>query len=320
MVGVMPVFRKELADHFSSRRFLMMLAIIVITGLGSTYVAAQTIRGAVTEIDRAGFVFLRLFTVSGESLAPFLSFIGFLGPLVGLALGFDAINSEFNRGTMSRVLAQPIYRDSLINGKFAAGLTTIAIMIGATMVLVAGLGLRNIGVPPSGDELARLVLFYVLTVMYVAFWMSLSILFSILFRQAATSALAGFGVWIVTSFFVLMFAGLFANALVPLNPQSPPEDQARNENTRQLLARVAPQTLYQEATVAVLTPRVYELAIRGGYGMLLPEDVVRLVDSPLSLLQSLLLVWPQAVGLLALTALCFAASYVKFMRQEIRAP
>lgn len=45
-----------------------------------------------------------------------------------------------------------------------------------------------------------------------------------------------------------------------------------------------------------------------------------MVDAPLSLTQSLLVVWPQVVGLVALTLLCFAASYLGFMRQEIRAP
>jgi ABC-2 type transport system permease protein len=33
----------------------------------------------------------------------------------------------------------------------------------------------------------------------------------------------------------------------------------------------------------------------------------------------LLLVWPQIVALLALTVVVFAAAYVAFMRQEIRA-
>jgi ABC-2 type transport system permease protein len=41
--------------------------------------------------------------------------------------------------------------------------------------------------------------------------------------------------------------------------------------------------------------------------------------TPLSFGQSLLLVWPQVVGIIALAAVCFAASYIRFMREEIRA-
>ena len=43
------------------------------------------------------------------------------------------------------------------------------------------------------------------------------------------------------------------------------------------------------------------------------------IPTLLSLDQSLLLVWPQVVVLLALTVICFAAGYVLFMRQEVRA-
>ncbi len=39
----------------------------------------------------------------------------------------------------------------------------------------------------------------------------------------------------------------------------------------------------------------------------------------LSLDQSLLLVWPHVVALVAMTAVCFAVAYVRFMRQEVRA-
>ena len=46
---------------------------------------------------------------------------------MAIGLGFDLINSEHNRRTLSRILAQPIYRDALLFGKFLAGLLTIAI-------------------------------------------------------------------------------------------------------------------------------------------------------------------------------------------------
>jgi ABC-2 type transport system permease protein len=44
-----------------------------------------------------------------------------------------------------------------------------------------------------------------------------------------------------------------------------------------------------------------------------------MAPTPLPLVQSLLLVWPQLTSLIALTALCFAGSYIIFMREEIRA-
>ncbi len=52
----------------------------------------------------------------------------------------------------------------------------------------------------------------------------------------------------------------------------------------------------------------------GGY-----EQAQQRIPSLLSLDQSFILVWPQVVGLVALTVACFAVAYVMFMRQEVRA-
>ena len=45
----------------------------------------------------------------------------------------------------------------------------------------------------------------------------------------------------------------------------------------------------------------------------------RAIPSILSFDQSLLVIWPQFVALIALTAVAFALAYVSFMRQEVRA-
>lgn len=316
MPGLAAVFRKEFGDHCGSLRFLIILTLIGIAGLGTTYVAAQSIREDVTASGAAArFVFLRLFTASSGVLPSFVAFISFLGPLMGLALGFDAINSEHNRGTLSRVLAQPVFRDAVINGKFLAGLVTIVMMIVAIGLLLSGLGLRMIGIPPTLEEILRLVSFFVLTAVYVAFWMSLAITFSVFFRSAATSAFAGFGVWLGATLFVGMLAGIAANLLVPqaLAIDATTDDVLRLQNVQQLLTRLSPVTLYQEATITLLTPNVRTL------GPLLLREAIGMLPTPLPFALSLQLVWPQIVGLIALTALSFVVSYVRFMRQEIRA-
>ena len=54
-----------------------------------------------------------------------MTFLSILVPLIAIGLGFDAVNGEHNRRTLSRILAQPIYRDALLFGKFLAGLLTL---------------------------------------------------------------------------------------------------------------------------------------------------------------------------------------------------
>ena len=77
--------------------------------------------GALTSIDTTSgnhdYLYLLLFTTSGSSIPSFLTFIALLGPFVGLSLGFDGIIGEKSERTLYRLTAQPIYRDSIINGK-----------------------------------------------------------------------------------------------------------------------------------------------------------------------------------------------------------
>jgi len=309
MSGLITVFRKELSDHFTSWRFIILFALVVLAGGFAIYLAAEYIRGAVTETQ---FVFLKLFTVSGETLPSFLTFIVFFIPIVGIALGFDAINSEKSSGTLSRLLSQPIYRDAVINGKFLAGVVTMAVMLASIIMLVAGVGLRMIGVPPSSEEVIRLIAFWVTSVVYGAFWLGLAMLFSIFFRRVATSALASIAVWIFLIFFMSMIVRLIANALVPVDQASSAQELLRNVGISLTVMRISPITLFQEAVIVFLVPAVRTL------GFVTEEVAARMLPNPLSLGQSLLIVWPHLVGLVALTVVCFAISYIKFMREEIR--
>ena len=315
MPGLLAVFRKEMADNFASKRFLIMFALILLAGMSATYTAAQAIRNAVPTSSSGStpFVFLLLFTVSAGMLPSFTSFVSFLGPLVGLSMGFDAINGEYARGTLSRILSHPIFRDSVINGKFLARVGTIAIMLVSISLVLAGLGLRLIGVPPSAEEIFRLLFYLTIAVVYVAFWMSLAILFSILFRQAATSALAGIAVWIFCTFFMSMIAGTTAQALVPVDQQNP-QTVIAQVDASMAISRLSPVTLYQEATGIILDPSARTLS-----PLVMQSEQIGMVPGSLKLGQSLLLVWPQMVGLVTMTVICFAISYARFMRQEIRA-
>ncbi|WP_258359166.1 ABC transporter permease [Moorella sulfitireducens] len=310
--GLKTVFQKELADNLSSTRFTILVSLVAVAGIGAFYVAAQNIRQVAGEADPQ-FVFLRLFTTSGGSLPPFITFISFLGPLLGLALGFDAINGEHNKRTLSRLLAQPIYRDDVINGKFLAGLAVLAMVIVALGFLVAGLGLLLLGVPPTGEEIGRLFVYLLITIIYVAFWLSVSLLFSLLFRQTATSALAGIAVWLFFALFAGMLAGLIADGLFPVSEEAPPARILHNAALKQNLGRLSTTTLYDEATITLLNPDVRTL------GPVLVEQLEGAVAGSLPLGQSLLLIWPHLVGLIAATMLIFALAYYFFMRQEIRA-
>ena len=236
---------KEIADHFTSILVVVLVVLIVAT-------AIAVVRGAIDQIKEITaedpFLFLRLFTRGGP--LPLVALLSFLVPLVAIGLGFDAVNGEHNRRTLSRILSQPIYRDALLFGKFIAGLFTLSISLIVLWLLVIGLGLVGLGVPPNAEEMARALVLLVVTIAYGGFWFALALLFSIIFRSAATAALVSLGVWLFLTILWPLFSPALANSLTTAG------DVLGVLDTRQMFARLSPSVLFNEIVAVVLDPSV----------------------------------------------------------------
>lgn len=308
--GMWAVVAKEMADHLSSARMVVLEILIVLAAVGSIYVATQNISQNISQ-DR--FLYLRLFTTAQNPLPAFVALLAFFIPLVAIALAFDSVNSEFSRRTLSRVLAQPIYRDALLMGKFLAGLFTLALVCTALWLLIFGLGILRLGVAPGGEEVGRALWFLLATIFYGGIWLALAMVFSVIFRQPATAALTSTAVWLFFTVFWNIIAGLLAQSLSPIRFGTLGELLAQ-ANLQLALSRFSPNTLYAETMIALLNPETRSL------GILLPTQMEgAILGSPLPLSQSVALIWPQLTGLIAATIILFALAYILFQRQEIRA-
>ncbi len=318
MRGMLAVYRKELEDHFSSTRFILLLTVILMISLITAYMAATSLRKELEGIAKPSLVFLMLFTSTG-ALFSLVQFIAFFGPLIGMVLGFDAINRERANRTLSKLLSQPIHRDAVINGKFLAGMTIISLMMVSIVLLIAGLGLPVLGVVPGWEEMGRLLVYLVISIFYIGFWLGLAILCSILFRSMATSALATLALWIFLAFFMPLGANLAADVLTPMPSGSvqDPTPVLKHEEMREFVSSLSPITLYSSSTSIILDPlrkTTRSLILMG------PMERLSLsrFQNPLPLLQSALIVAPYLVTLVAISLVCFGISYATFMRQEIR--
>lgn len=305
---------KEVGDQVRSWRFIVMLSLIVLTFLGTMYISVANIKSAVGNIhdpDRM-FVYLKLLTVSDGTLPTFHTFISFLGPLLGIALGFDAINSEYNNGTLIRLMAQPVYRDNILLAKFTAALIVVGVLFLSLSLLMVGGGLLFTGVPVEPVEMLRILGFVVMSILYIGFWLSLSICFSVRFRNAATSALAAIGTWLFFTVFYQIVVNLIISSMLPKSGYIAPDQMLSYNNLLLSLLRLAPSQLYTDAATTLLMPSVRSL------GALSMERMAGAIPAPLPLKESLMIVWPQVTGLLAATMVCFALAYYLFMRKEIR--
>lgn len=313
------VARKELADHLLGARSLVLLVALALAAAIPLYFASARIRDAAPAATGAPAVFLALFTL-GSTDFPILrvdAFVGIVAPLLGVAFGFDAVNRERSERTLPRLLAQPIHRDDVINGKFAAGLAMIALVLVAMTLLVAGFGLFRLGIVPTSGEIVRIAAWVAITILYVAFWLALGTLLSVVFRRAATAALVGFGLWLLVTIFGSLITSLAGGLIASTSSATTVDAALQAAQVQQLVNRLLPSTLYREAAIVVLDPSVTRLSVPVTIGQL--DQAQQQIPTLLSLDQSLLLAWPQLVALVGLTVVLFALAYVRFLRQEVRA-
>ena len=321
--GWLVVAGKEFADHVLSVRFFVLLIVLGLAAGIPLFLATERIHELASQVSGAQAVFLALFIIGPQDVSIFgldvsvQGFIGLAAPLLGIAFAFDAVNGERAQGTLPRLVAQPIHRDDVINGKFVASLAAITLVLLSVVLLIAGFGLLRLGIVPAWSEVLRLVVWFIVTVAYVAVWLAFGLLLSVIVRRAATAALIGFGVWMAVAMFGRFLLNLVLGAIAPVTNSTAVDRALGLYQLHSFVLRLLPTTLYSEASSVLLNPSLTGTNTPATLGQL--TQAQQQIPTLLSLDQSLLLVWPHVVALVALTVICFAIGYIQFMRQEVRA-
>ena len=172
-------------------------------------------------------------------------------------------------------------------------------MLVSVVVLIAGFGMFRLGIVPHGPEVPRLIAWVLATFLYVALWLSFGLLLSVVIHRAATSALVGFGIWLLLTIFGPLIVALVSGVFAPA-ANATVEQQLGSAQAQEWVSRILPGTLYQEISKVILQPSVSQISAPATVGQLIqsqyqiPPD---LNPGVVSLDQSLLLVWPQLVVL-----------------------
>lgn len=321
--GWMVVAAKEFADHVLSVRFFVLLLVLGLAAGIPLFLATQRIHDLASQVSGAQAVFVALFIIGPQDVSIFgldvsvQGFIGIAAPLLGIAFAFDAVNGERSQGTLPRLVAQPIHRDDVINGKFVASLGAITLVLASVVLLISGFGLLRLGIVPAGSEVLRLIIWFVMTVVYVAVWLAFGLLLSVIVQRAATAALIGFGAWLGIAMFGRFLLNLLLGAIAPVTSATAVDQALGLYQLHAFVLRLLPTTLYSEASSVLLNPSLTATSTPATLGQL--TQAQQQIPTLLSLDQSLLLVWPHLVALVALSVICFAVAYIQFMRQEVRA-
>lgn len=293
-MSLLTVALKEFSDHVTSRRFLVLFILLSILTVLSAFSSASRVMG--------GFSITFSDVLTSGSLS-IIYLIGQLGPLIGIALGFDSISKEMESGSILLLLSCPIYRDTILNGKIFSGLLTILLTLGTSITLLTGFILAYIGIAPTLEELIRLLIYFVFAVIYILAYMALSLLTSIVTKKTSMSLLISISVWIFFTFLIHTIASSIASLL----PETDIEGRIR---ILTIISLFSPYRHYNTFSRNIVSPKF----------SIDPFSIFprRSPFKPLTLMESLALSWPNLVIVTSLLVVFLATSYIKFLKEEIR--
>jgi len=182
--------------------------------------------------------------------------VGFMLSLLGIVLGFDAVNGEKERGTLRQVLANPVRRGDVILAKWLAGM----LIMGATFavgLLLAGaiVNIRATGVFAADEWLSYAAIGGV-SILYGAVFFTIGLAASTLAKRSSVSILAALFVWVVFVLVVPNTSPYVAAQLVRLPAVAALERdvQYTTSEERDELGRLESRTMmarYADVTAAI---------------------------------------------------------------------
>lgn len=326
MPSIFTVASKEFSDIVRGKRFIILVAVF---GLVMTAAVATTYLIGTRSAARPGQVGLAqgFLGAAGRNL---VTMMGYFAPIMGLALGVDAISGEKEKGTLKITLAQPVFRDTLINGKFLAAFFAISLATLIASLVEVGGSVLALGITPTGEDVARLMLFLLFSILFAMTYYGIATFLSTVSRRTTHSVIVGVVIWAVFAFVIGVVASVVASALVPI---SFPGFRAGNATAG--LSPTELQTLRTEeaaraaitASINSVTPNyhfsriaeyILNIPLYTRFGTFPGAGQTPTATTTVTIMQSLASAWPNMLVLVLATVLVFIASYMVFTRQEVR--
>ncbi len=332
MNTTLTIARKEFSENLRSMRFTILFGLFLVMLLLAAYQGAQEYQNELSRFEemKKGVQGDDYEISYGDMPKPSIleAFRGLvysggvtiIGAIIGIVIGFDAISGEREKGTLKFLLTQPLYRDTLINGKLLGFTLLIFTVVLISSVMTLGVVGGITGIFPVGDEILRLLVFNVMLFLYIMTFAVIGMFFSIFLKQSVDAVLAAIAVFIVVNLLIGSIAGAAANFIAPL-----PKDMfmgmgsqkdwekayKANWNVQQKINYLSPSENFREINQVILNPsfekRESGERYFGGFGKEVTHSVT----------ESLGMVWANVVAILVGLVVFFIASYIGFLRQDV---
>lgn len=209
-------------------------------------------------------------------------YVPLIGALLAIVIGHLSMMDDRQAGVTRVIFSRPVRRSSYFWGKLASSALAIAVIMAACLALsVIAVSLINRAFP-SGTELLRLVLFYVLSGAYLMLFVLVgAVAAALLSRSQSLALLSAVAVWVLVTFATPeLTSGL--RPVASLNPVTDPatvssspffkvtskaKPASVNDQYKALSTTILSEgsTARPGATVARIAPIAIFLALLGGW-------------------------------------------------------
>ncbi|MCL5935310.1 MAG: ABC transporter permease [Firmicutes bacterium] len=200
---------KEFRDIFRNKTFVTILGLLLLMSLVTVILGSAQVHQKVDAYQQS-IEFLK--SLGRTELPPmpnlnpiavsknFVNYIGMMGALLAMILGYNAFSKERKNGTLNLILSRPIYRDQVINGKILGNTMVLVTIIAAIGVsTLAFIGLTS-GVTLSWAEVIKMLLFFFMSLLYLLIFFSLALWLSIKVPTKNNAILLTIIIWLVFAF------------------------------------------------------------------------------------------------------------------------
>jgi ABC-type transport system involved in multi-copper enzyme maturation permease subunit len=136
--------------------------------------------------------------------------------LCAVLFAFDVVSGEKEVGTLRQSLSNSVKRPILVIGKWIGGFTSfivpffIAVLLGTILVTLSPM------VQMNGQNWAKLTLFLLSSVLYLAVFFSLGLLISCLTHHSSSSLVISLFLWVMLVFFIPNLGNILARQFVEI--------------------------------------------------------------------------------------------------------
>ena len=294
--NVIVIARKEFADNFWSPAFLALLVTFTVVSFVFTYKQGLLSEQLIMMEEGSASILMMGLKKLARTLAWF-------APLIGLAVGFDAVTKEQKSGSLNVLLTHPVYRDNIILGKFGGSMLTLFLVLFVSAAVSVGTLLVLFGGAVSTMELIRIALYFLFTFLYTLVFLGIGIILSIIVKDAADSLAYGIVIWL--SFSVVFTVMIVAILLLSGQTLTDPNKWAVIGQ----ISNISPMHHYAEVVTG-----------RGSLGWGAPvtkSTIEGILDMRFTLSQWFSEFWMNLTMLIVTPIILFIIAFIAFLRKDI---